>query len=314
MPVVSFYILQGSSTAEDILGVVILLALIVGAFFFAVILSLVFRSRAMRRALWFKSPFPESGCTGPMTGLSPVEAGIVISVDVSRLLTLYLLGLVTYEDIKLLDLTPLKIKVLAEGEMPEFRKKFLEAVKENGTLDSGKILLALDLLYNKIEKRVANYGVKDTVNHYLEKVDGIWQQMEKEQASAGKLETLQKQFSWLLLHEDGPRRLEKMFENTKQSSMAQSIAKMLRVVRNRIVADEELLRHAAHHPDGVFSNSKYREEVMSWARYYLSSRAVLPQWHAASLGKSFAHGREKRAQHLDKIQHLLEMVEDADES
>jgi hypothetical protein len=285
----------------------------------AFVLSMIFRSNAMRRALWHKSPFPEAGGQGPMTELAPVETGIVMSVDISRLLALYLLDLASYNDLKILELAPLKVQVLAQGDIPQFRQRFLAAVNEDGSLDPDKMLLALDFLYDDLKGHIRNYCVKETVVCYLKKVDDLWERIQKERTTSAKLQSLEEHFPWLLMHEDSAEQLEQSFRTSPHWPTVQPIVRKLRLIKDRIVTNEVLLEHAANHPGGIFSNKSYRDSIVHWATTYLRHSSL-----AESRGVAFSHyvddkieelrdkQREELKKKLDRMQHLLEMIENAD--
>lgn len=282
----------------------------------AFILSMIFRSAFMRRALWYKSPFPESGAEGVLGGLSSVEAGIVLSVDPSRLLAMYLLDLATCRDVKILDDVPLRIEVTAQGSIPEFRKRFLGCVRDDGSLDPEKMLLALDFLYTDLKKRILDYGTKETVGHYLRKVDALWDRIQKERTSSAKLQSLQDEFPWLLLHEDAPEQLEQMFRNSPRWHQVQPIVRLMRIVKGNIVTNEQLLEHAAEHPDGFFSNKSHRDGITGWARTHLRHSSIAeagmmaPYLVTDELQKEIDARRAELKKKNDRIQHLIGQIEE----
>jgi hypothetical protein len=288
-----------------------------GSIAFLVILGIIFvvfaaiavimHSRRLRAALWFKSPFPESGGKRSLSGLSPVEAGIVMSVDIPRLLAMYLLDLVACGDVGIVSNVPLKVEILNRSGDPEFRQRFLDAVREDGTLDADRMLSALDWLYNSVGQRIRNHRVRETVMHYLDRVDDLWETMEGHLPVTAKLETLRRAFPWLLLHENAADRLEYEFSNTTKRDNVQPIVKMLRLVKDDIVTDLDLLKHAASHPAGVFSNPKYREDAADWARSRVESAA----WGSdeGSLHQS-PDGFEEVGNDLRNIRNLLDAVEE----
>jgi len=287
----------------------------------AIILSRIFHSNLMRRALWNKSPFPEAGGTGPLENLTVMEAGIVMSVDISRLLTMYLLDLVSFKDIGIVTDKPLKVEVLAEGDVPDFRGRFLKVVNPDGSLDPEKMMLALDYAYHELSKKILPFSVKETVIYYLNKVDGLWDSIQEERKTSSKLRTLEEQFPWLLLHEDAAEQLEQSFGTSARWPDVKPIVKLFRIIKSSILKDEELLRHAADHPEGIFSNKTYRQGILDWAiktmRHLSYGETSVPVINLYSnseeknkkLNEQFEKTRKERTEKIERMKLLVDRIE-----
>jgi len=287
-------------------GSVIIFCVIVVTFLLVVVLV---KSRVMRRALWFKSPFRERGGIGPLTDLSAVEAGIVMSVDIPRLLAMYLLDLAACGDARIIDQMPPRVQILTREGISDFHRRFINAVKKDGSLDAQQMMLALDWCYGNLDRRMENHNVTDTVMHCLERVDSLWEELEGKFVANDRLEALEDELPWLLLHEEAADRLEKTFIDTTKWPLVKPLVRRMRLASQRIISEGELLKHAAYHPGGIFSNEKYLEDILSWARYRISDRMIAPGWYVDYFRKGASEGHERERERIEEIQKLLEMIE-----
>ncbi len=295
-----------SSIDRGTAGSIIIFCVIVTAFLLVVILV---KSRAVRRAMWFKSPFPERGGVGALGDLSAVEAGIVMSVDIPCLLAMYLLDLATCSDVRIIDQMPPKVEVLTREGISDFHRRFLDAVKEDGSLDAERMMLALDWCYSELDRSMKGHGVRDTVIHYLDKVDRLWDELESKLVPEDRLDILEAGLPWLLLHEEAADRLESTFIDSAKWQIVKPLVKKMRLASQRIISEEELLRHAAYHPDGIFSNERYLEGILDWARHRLSDRMIAPGWYVDYFRQGASESYERESERMEKLQKLLEMIE-----
>ena len=261
----------------------------------------IFKSQRYRRFMWFKSPFAESGNSGHLPGLSPVEAGIVMSVDIPRLLAVCLVGLIKHGNIRIEKLDPLKVKVLDNAAPSPFWKMLLDAVKEDGTLNLTGMLCALDSLYNDLKRRIDSYGVKDTVIFYLDKVDKSWKKLKESDFGYRKEVVAREEFAWLFLHERAGDKFESTFEEAQAWPNIGPVVKVTRYIMNRVITSEQILEHAANSPKGIFSNRKYRKDILNWAKYHLNTYSVFPKWHAESMNETSRDARARQAEKLERI-------------
>jgi hypothetical protein len=183
-------------------------------------------------------------------------------------------------------------------------------------MDAGKMLLVLDGLYQRLESDIRGYSIKETVSYYLRFVDGLWDNLDEERTGSGGLRVLEENFTWLLLHEDAPEELERKFKTSARWPTVKPVVRKLRVVKQRIVTNEELLEHAASHPEGVFLNKSYLNGIVQWARTYMR-RSSLAETRGAVISRYFDdkvedvmdRHRTKLRSKLKRIQQLLERIE-----
>jgi len=246
----------------EIICIVIFL-LIAGLLALAAIIT---HSRRLRRILWYKSPFPERGGLFPLKGLAPFEAGIVMSVDIRRILAMYLMDLAISGLIDIEDPNIPSFAILDEETLTSVQKNVLSSFSGEEPGKRKKLLDMMDEKYNDLEKKIRSCNVGKTVSHYLEKVDSLWESLENATSISLQISIVEKEFPWLMLHEDAPDRLENMFSNTTSRVKIQPVVRIMRLLKQNVISNMELLKHASENNSGIFENRRYLDDIVKWAR------------------------------------------------
>jgi hypothetical protein len=159
---------------------------------------------------------------GIIHGLTAVEASYLLDVKPTKLVTMMLYSLLQKRSIWVESATPsLKLKV-----MPEFQDKtgttetplryyeidFLNAIKEDGTLDEEKLAHTVVFLRETVEEKMRGYCRRDTIDYYTKIVAKAWKQVE--QADTGELasKAYDEQLLWLFLDSSYQSRTKAAFQ------------------------------------------------------------------------------------------------------
>jgi hypothetical protein len=76
---------------------------------------------------------------------------------------------------------------------------FLNAVKEDGTLDEEKLAQTVMYLRSSVEEKLRGYCRRDTVDYYRKVVDKAWEQVKRTDTAELASKTYDEQLLWLLL-------------------------------------------------------------------------------------------------------------------
>ena len=160
---------------------------------------------------------------GIKRGLTAVEASYLLDLKPTQIVTEILYSLLQKRAVWTESTNPaLKLRI-----MPEFKNKtgtaenplryyeidFLNAVKDDGTLDEEKIAHTVMYLRDTVEEKLRGYSRSDTVDYYRKIVGQAWTQVEQ----AGTVELASKaydeQLLWLLLDPNNRSRTGTVFQN-----------------------------------------------------------------------------------------------------
>ncbi len=158
---------------------------------------------------------------GIKRGLTAVEASYLLGLKPTQIVTEILYSLLQKRAVWTEATNPsLKLRV-----MPEFKNKtgteanplryyeidFLNAMKNDGTLDEEKLAHTIMYLRDTVEEKLSGYSRNDTVDYYRKIVDQAWTQVQQ----AGTVELASKaydeQLLWLLLDPNNRTRTETVF-------------------------------------------------------------------------------------------------------
>lgn len=149
---------------------------------------------------------------GVRRGLTAVEASYLLGLPPNRIVTEILYNLLKKRAVWVTATKPtLKLSIMKEFRdkrgthrtpLRYYEKRFLRAVKRDGTLDESKLAETINLIQDTVEDKLRGYCRKDTVAYYRKIVAEAWKQVEQ----AGTPELASKAYDenllWILLDED----------------------------------------------------------------------------------------------------------------
>jgi hypothetical protein len=160
---------------------------------------------------------------GIRRGLTAVEASYLLEMKPTQIVTEILYSILQKRAIWTEATNPaLKLRV-----MPEFKDKtgtaenplryyeidFLNAIKNDGTLDEEKLAHTVMYLRDTVEQKLRGYSRKDTVDYYRKIVAKAWTQVEQAGTADIASKAYDEQLLWLLLDPNHRTRTETAFQN-----------------------------------------------------------------------------------------------------
>jgi hypothetical protein len=160
---------------------------------------------------------------GIRRGLAAVEASYLLDMKPTQIVTEMLYSLLQKRSVWTESTNPsLKLRIMpqfqdktgtAENPLRYYEIDFLNAVKNDGTLDEEKLAHTVMFLRDTVEQKLRGYSRRDTVDYYRKIVTKAWTQVEQ----AGTVDLASKaydeQLLWLLLDPNYRSRTETAFRD-----------------------------------------------------------------------------------------------------
>ncbi len=160
---------------------------------------------------------------GISRGLTAVEASYLLDMKPTQLVTEMLYSLLQKRAVWVESTNPaLKLKI-----MPSFQKKtgteetqlryyeidFLDAIKNDGTLDEEKLAKTVMFLRDTVEQKLRGYCRRDTVDYYRKIAAKAWEQVEQAGTPELASKAYDEQLLWLLLDPNYQSRTQTAFRD-----------------------------------------------------------------------------------------------------
>jgi hypothetical protein len=160
---------------------------------------------------------------GVKRGLTAVEASYLMDMKPQQIVTEILYGLLqkravwaeqTKPSLKLTVLQPYESKTgTKEKPLRYYEIDFLQALKQDGTLDEEKLAKAVMFLRDTVEAKLKGYSRKDTVGYYRKIVAKAWKQVEQAGTPELASNAYDEQLLWLMMDPNQHARTETAFLN-----------------------------------------------------------------------------------------------------
>jgi len=156
-------------------------------------------------------------------GLTAVEASYLLDLKPTMLVTEMLYSLLQKRAIWVESTTPsLKLKIMqpfqdktgtTETPLHYYETDFLNAIKEDGSLDEEKLAQTVTLLRDTAEEKLRGYCRRDTIDYYKNIVTKAWEQVEQAGTSELASKAYDEQLLWLFLDPNYQLRTQTAFQN-----------------------------------------------------------------------------------------------------
>jgi hypothetical protein len=160
---------------------------------------------------------------GIRRGLTAVEASYLLEMKPTHIVTEILYSLLKKRAVWIEAAKPvLKLKVMPDFEdkkgTPEtplryYEIDFIDAIKNDGTLDEEKLAHTVMYLRDTVAQKLRGYSRTDTVNYYRKIVAKAWAQVEQAGTTELASNAYNEQLLWLLLDPNYRARTEATFQN-----------------------------------------------------------------------------------------------------
>jgi hypothetical protein len=168
-----------------------------------------------RRRMEYLPPALAVEGVGVKRGLTAVEAAILLQAPLDRVMTMILFGLLRKRALVVAGEKPLRIRLA--DPLPEklwyYERRFLKAVKGDGTLDEDAMRdLAVDLV-GDVNKKLAGFSRRETVAYYKDVVARAWTEVESADTPQVQSQRLDEGLEWTMLDEDFDDRMRRTFRD-----------------------------------------------------------------------------------------------------
>lgn len=183
-------------------------ALVVVVLLTLVILAIVYVVRKRK----YLMPSLSMETLGVRRGLTAVEASYLLDMKPPRIVTETLYSLLQKRAIWVESVNPsIKLKLMpgfenktgtAETHLRYYEIDFLEALKEDGTLDEERLAHTVMYLRDTVEEKLSGYCRRDTADYYRNVAAKAWTQVEQAGAPELASKAYDEQLLWLFLDPD----------------------------------------------------------------------------------------------------------------
>jgi hypothetical protein len=149
---------------------------------------------------------------GIRRGLTAVEASYLLDMQPTKIVTEILYSLLHKRAIWVESTSPsLKLKVMQpfqdqhgtpEAPLRYYEMDFLEALKEDGTLEEEKLAHTIMFLRDNVEQKMQGYCRRDTIDYYRKIVATAWEQVQQAGTPELASRAYDEHLLWLLLDPD----------------------------------------------------------------------------------------------------------------
>ena len=174
-----------------------------------------------------KSPYkrPTIGVEtlGIKRGLTAVEASYLLDLKPTQIVTEILYSLLKKRAVWAEATTPsLKLRIMKnfqnktgtpENPLRYYEIDFLNAIREDGTLDEEKLAQTIMFLRQTVEEKLRGYCRRDTIDYYRKIVTKAWEQVEQAGTPELTSKAYDEQLLWLLLDPNVQSRTQTAFRN-----------------------------------------------------------------------------------------------------
>jgi len=160
---------------------------------------------------------------GIRRGLTAVEASYLLDLKPTTMVTEILYGLLKKRAVWVESTTPaLKLKIMkpfqnktgtSETILRYYEIDFLNAIKEDGTLDEEKLARTIMFLRDTVEEKLRGYCRRDTIDYYRKIVAKAWEQVEQAGTPELASKAYDEQLLWLFLDPNYQSRTQTAFRD-----------------------------------------------------------------------------------------------------
>lgn len=160
---------------------------------------------------------------GIRRGLTAVEASSLLDMKPTMIVTEILYSLLQKRAVWVESAKPsLKLKIMQpfqdktgtqETPLRYYEIDFLNALKEDGTLDEERLAHAIMSLRDNVEQKLRGYCRRDTIDYYGKVVTKAWEQVERAGTSELASKAYDEQLLWLFLDPNCQTRTQTAFQN-----------------------------------------------------------------------------------------------------
>jgi hypothetical protein len=171
----------------------------------------------------YSSPKVSIETLGIRRGLTAVEASYLLDLKPTQIATEILYSLLQKRAVWVKSANPaVRLRIMPayknktgtdENPVRYYEIDFLQAVKDDGTLDEEKLAHTVMFLRDTVEQKLRGHSRRDTVDYYRKIVTKAWSQVEQAGTAELSSKAYDEQLLWLLLDPNTRSRTETVFHD-----------------------------------------------------------------------------------------------------
>ena len=175
-------------------------------------------SRAQkRRKMQYLPPALAVEGTGVKRGLTAVEAAILLEAPLNKVMTMILFGLVKKGVLIVESEKPLRVQVVEKQveniKLWYYERRWLKAVKPDGTLAEGELRELIIDLISDVNKKLTGFSRKETKDYYKDIAARAWEQVEAAQTPEVLGQRWGDGLEWTMLEDNWDNRTRDVFRD-----------------------------------------------------------------------------------------------------
>jgi hypothetical protein len=169
--------------------------------------------QSKRRKMAYLPPALSVEGVGIKRGLTAVEAAILLELQLNRILTMILFGLLKKKAVVVQSDDPLKLEAVSPPppELRPYEEGFLQSIKQDGTLDETKLQEAVVELVKGVNAKMKGFSRKETVAYYKDIVKRAWDQVSAETTPEVKSKRFDRDLEWMMMDDEFEERTDRTF-------------------------------------------------------------------------------------------------------
>ena len=170
--------------------------------------------KGRKRKMKYLPPALQVEGVGVKRGLTAVEASILLERPLNKVLTMIMFGLVKKRALIVVTEDPLKLEKVDPKPTRQFRayeNRFLEAIKDDGSLDEKALQKSIVTLIRSTNKKMKGFSRKETRKYYEDIVDRAWDQVTADETPEVKSKHFEQGLEWMMMDDKFDDRVETTF-------------------------------------------------------------------------------------------------------
>jgi len=167
-----------------------------------------------KRKMKYLPPALQVEGVGVKRGLTAVEAAILLEKPLNKVLTMVMFGLVKKHALIVVSEDPLRLEKVDPKPDRQFRAyedDFLEAIKDDGSLDEKILQKSAITLIRSTNKKMKGFSRKETRQYYESIVDRAWDQVTADETPEVKSKHFEQGMEWMMMDDKFDDRVGKTF-------------------------------------------------------------------------------------------------------
>jgi hypothetical protein len=167
-----------------------------------------------RRKLQYMAPRIAIEGHGIKRGLTAVEAAILLSEPLDKVMIMILFGVIKKEAAQVVTRDPLRVEAASPlpDDLHEYEQNFLKAFKETNSQTRRNLLQEMTVkLVRSVSEKMKGFSRRETIDYYKNIMEKAWQQVERADTPEVQGQLFDQNLEWTMLDKDYDDRTRRVF-------------------------------------------------------------------------------------------------------